>query len=127
MHWRAPADRAGRVRARDLSTLEEIGATATSIASAIKSRVPNTRIEVIDGFSQMGSGSLPGRDLPTCLVAIESADGNPEPLAKSLRLSSPPVFARIARGQLLIDPRTILPGEEPILIEAVVKALGVTA
>lgn len=105
-------------------TLEEIGAAAESIAGAIRARVPGARIEVIDGFSQMGSGSLPGSDLPTRLVAIESAEGDAEPLARRLRLSLPPVFARIARGQLLIDPRTVLPGEEPVLIEVVAEALG---
>jgi L-seryl-tRNA(Ser) seleniumtransferase len=104
-------------------TPKEIHATANSVASAIWSGVPNVRLEVIDGFSQMGSGSLPGHDLPTTLVAIEPADGDPESLARRLRLSSPPVFARIAKGQLLIDPRTVLPGEEAILIEVVVKAL----
>lgn len=105
-------------------TLTEIRASAGRIAGALLKTANSARIEVVDGFSQMGSGSLPGHDLPTSLVAIEPRGGNPEELARRLRLSSPPVFARIAKGHLLLDPRTLLPGDEEILIQVVTTALS---
>jgi L-seryl-tRNA(Ser) seleniumtransferase len=70
----------------------------------------------------MGSGSLPGQDLPTVLVALDSPM-HADDLARRLRESTPAVFARIAKDRVLIDPRTVLPGEEPVLIEVVVAAL----
>jgi L-seryl-tRNA(Ser) seleniumtransferase len=103
----------------------DIDAQARRVADAIAAQSAGMAggVEVIDGFSQVGSGSLPGHDLPTRLVAIAAPHGDPEQLARQLRQGSPPVFARIAKGQLLIDPRTILPGEEPVLIEAITTAM----
>lgn len=102
--------------------LADIETQARQIADAIAPAVPNGRVEVIDGFSQMGSGSLPGHDLPTKLVAVEAPQGA-ERLAWKLRHHTPPVFARIAKARVLIDPRTLLAGEESTLIEALKKAL----
>ncbi|MBI4581320.1 MAG: L-seryl-tRNA(Sec) selenium transferase, partial [Planctomycetes bacterium] len=76
----------------------DVGEQAERIAAALRARAGADRIAVIDGFSQMGSGSLPGHDLPTRLVAIEPADGDPDGLAARLRAGTPPVFARIAHG-----------------------------
>jgi L-seryl-tRNA(Ser) seleniumtransferase len=50
----------------------EIAEQADRLARSIAEQAPGTTVAVIDGFSQMGSGSLPGQDLPTRLVAIES-------------------------------------------------------
>ena len=38
-------------------------------------------------------------------------DRSAERLAASLRAADPPVFARIQDGALLLDPRTLLPGD----------------
>jgi L-seryl-tRNA(Ser) seleniumtransferase len=80
-------------------------------------------VTVIDGFSQMGSGSLPGQDLPTRLVAVQSVSIEAGELALRLRRHQPPVFARIHQGQVLLDPRTLLDGEEPIVVQALVGSL----
>ncbi len=44
-------------------------------------------------------------------------------LAARLRAGPPPVFARVHKGELLLDPRTLLEGEEEMLVAAVVAAL----
>jgi seryl-tRNA(Sec) selenium transferase len=93
-------------------------ATAGSSSSACIADVATT-----DGFSQMGSGSLPTQDLRTRLVAIEPKILQAGELAARLRQNSPPVFTRVHKGQVLIDPRTLQEGEEQVLIEAVVQAL----
>jgi L-seryl-tRNA(Ser) seleniumtransferase len=72
----------------------------------------------------MGSGSLPAQDLPTKLVAVGSQKRTPDELALRLRRHRPAVFARIHKGQLLLDPRTLLDGEEQPLIEALIDALA---
>jgi L-seryl-tRNA(Ser) seleniumtransferase len=103
--------------------LEEIAEQAERIAQAIAQQVPGTDVAVIDGFSQMGSGSLPGQDLPTRLAAVQSPSVEAGELALRLRRHRPPVFARIHQGQVLVDPRTLLDGEEPIVVRALVDAL----
>jgi L-seryl-tRNA(Ser) seleniumtransferase len=104
-------------------TLDEIAAQAERIASAVGERVPDAGVAVIEGYSQMGSGSLPTQDLPTRLVSVTAATVSPSELARRLRQRSPPVFVRVHKGQVLLDPRTLLPGEEAIVVESVIGVL----
>ena len=82
------------------------------------------RWRTASGFSEMGSGSLPTQNLPTTLVAIAPQKISADELAQRLRLHEPPVFARIQNDQVLLDPRTLLEGDEEIVIEAVAAALA---
>jgi L-seryl-tRNA(Ser) seleniumtransferase len=61
---------------------------------------------------------LPGQDLPTRLVAVEAEGIEAGEIARRLRLHSPPVFTRVHRGVVLADPRTLLDGDEEILVAA---------
>lgn len=76
---------------------------------------------IIDGESMVGGGSLPGSTLPTKLVAI-GEDGKrkgsnlAQALAQRLRQSNPPVIGRISEDILLLDPRTVLPEEDKVVI-----------
>jgi L-seryl-tRNA(Ser) seleniumtransferase len=86
---------------------------------------------VVDGQSTVGGGSLPGETLPTRLVAIKlartTAKGEEPPvvqLARLLRAGTPPVIARIERNALLLDPRTVLPGQEAVLIDRLREAMN---
>lgn len=65
---------------------------------------------VTKGESTVGGGSLPGASLPTWLLALDSE--NPETLKAALRRADPPIIARIAGGRVLLDPRTVLAGQE---------------
>ena len=69
----------------------------------------------------MGGGSLPGSTLPTTLLAIESVAV--DALATRLRVGEPPVVARVAGDRLLVDPRTVLPGQEQLLLDALIAAI----
>ncbi|MFW5940161.1 MAG: L-seryl-tRNA(Sec) selenium transferase [Chloroflexota bacterium] len=79
---------------------------------------------VIDGFSTVGGGSLPGSTLPTKVLAIDHP--HVEKLAAALREQRPPVIARLQEDQLLIDPRTVMPWQEEQLLEAVIKCAEVS-
>lgn len=84
---------------------------------------------VIPGQSAIGGGSLPAETLPTWLLKLmpigreaptaEDAGG----LAHALRTASTPIIARVEQGGLLIDPRTVLEGEEEALLAGLVRAL----
>jgi L-seryl-tRNA(Ser) seleniumtransferase len=77
--------------------------------------------EVIPGLSTVGGGSLPGETLPTRLVALRVT--SPDSVAGLLREGEPAVVGRIEAGQLILDPRTVLPGEEQDLLSAVERAV----
>ena len=74
--------------------------------------------QIADGLSRVGGGSLPGSSLPTKLVAIESKDV--EQFAARLRQAANPVIGRIQDERLLLDPRTLLPGQAPVLLQTVI-------
>jgi L-seryl-tRNA(Ser) seleniumtransferase len=101
----------------------EIGEQADRIAAAVRQRSTGAQVEVLDGLSQVGSGSLPAQDLPTRLVALATDDLSAEELARRLRRGRPPVFTRVHEEQVQIDPRTLLPGEEEVLVRVLVTAL----
>ena len=77
--------------------------------------------EVIPGFSTVGGGSLPGETIPTFLLALEIP--NPNRFLARLRSSTPPVIARIEDERVVLDPRTILPEQEPILLSIMEQLL----
>ena len=110
-----------RMLSRDLADLEE---QAERIVMTVKEKTAAPAITTTDGNSQMGSGSLPGQNLPTRLVSVSSQTPSVEEIAARLRRNNPPVFARIQKDELLLDPRTLLEGEEEIVIEALIKALS---
>jgi len=90
------------------------------LAHRLARAIPGAEVEADVGFS--GGGALPARGLPTVVVVVERAD--PEALARALRLGEPAVLARVARGAVRLDPRTLLPGEEDALVSAVGAALA---
>ena len=74
---------------------------------------------LVDGFSAVGGGSLPEHQIATVLLSIT---GPASRLAAALRRGEPPVIARIEKDQCCLDPRTVLKGEDEILIDAVEAA-----
>ena len=57
-------------------------------------------------------------------VGSEGIDGGAETLAKRLRQGGPPIVGRIEGERLLLDPRTVLPGEEDALLRVIREAIG---
>jgi L-seryl-tRNA(Ser) seleniumtransferase len=106
--------RAVRVQQRimDQSTQRPAGSEPASPCAA---PVTVDSIEVVPVESAPGGGSLPGETLPGWALALNVP--RCEETARRLRLGSPPVLTRIHRNQVLIDMRTLLPEEEPLLIE----------
>ena len=102
----------------------DISRQAERIAEALAGRTGEADVSVTDGFSQMGSGSLPAQNLPTRLVTITPGDSRPGELADRLRRWSPPIFARVHKGLVLCDPRTLQDGEEQLLVDGLIEALG---
>jgi L-seryl-tRNA(Ser) seleniumtransferase len=72
--------------------------------------------EVVPSESTIGGGSLPGETLPTW--AFAPPVDQPNDAAARLRQHHPPVIARVAQDRLLLDPRTVLPGQDQVLLDA---------
>ncbi|MFH1031978.1 MAG: L-seryl-tRNA(Sec) selenium transferase [Chloroflexota bacterium] len=81
--------------------------------------------QVVDGESMIGGGSLPGSTLPSKLVAIgghnKKGKSVVQTLAQRLRQAETPVIARISGDALLLDPRSVLPEEDEVVLAALRK------
>lgn len=76
----------------------------------------------VQGESAVGGGSLPGQTLPTTLLSLGGTD--PVRLLARLRDADPPVIARIQDDHVVIDPRTVLPEQDPILVSTLIKNIS---
>ncbi len=80
----------------------------------------NGLAEVVEGESMIGGGSLPGNTLHTRLVAIggkKKGKNTAASLAHWLRCQEPPVVGRINEDVLFLDPRSVLPEEDGVLLQ----------
>ena len=81
-------------------------------------------VAVREGESLLGGGSTPLRSLPSPVIAVEPGGGAAaQRIERRLRADDPPVIARIERGCLLIDLRTVAAAEEADLLRALQAAL----
>jgi L-seryl-tRNA(Ser) seleniumtransferase len=114
-------------RADELPSRQMLLASAESLRP-VAERIA-AQIRTLDGFtaavmsdkSQPGSGSAPGIFLDTFVVQVKHSRRSAFALAHALRLGDPPVFARIQEALLLLDMRTILPGEVHDLTEGIAR------
>jgi L-seryl-tRNA(Ser) seleniumtransferase len=80
-------------------------------------------VAVERGESRAGGGSLPLSRLEGPVASVEPGDLGPDVLAARLREADPPVIARIERGRVILDPRTMSDGEAEVAGDAVRAAL----
>ena len=97
-----------------------------SRAQAWQSRLAElgVAVELAAAESTVGGGSLPGERLPTTVVVITPRQGGATDLLRRLREHEPPVIGRIVEERVLLDPRTVLPDEDDVLVDAVAGALS---
>ncbi len=100
--------------------LVEIGRRASIWADALGGVA-----KVVSGETVVGGGSLPGGALPTKLVAVSRSGWNTaKTISERLRRREVPVIGRIDKDILLLDPRTVLPEEDEIIIQALRDIAG---
>lgn len=104
--------------------IEGIRSRAKKIASGLRRTLKDIKIEVIKDTSKAGGGSLPEAEFPTFAVSIKPAAMSVNELESRLRISIPPVIARIKDGSLLLDARTISKHEIEDIIKAVAGSLS---
>lgn len=109
-----------------IPALRMIGQSAEEIrerAERLAARIPGA--EVVAGQSVIGGGSTPDQSIPTWLIAVRCADvvKTERQLRKTNYEHHSPVVARIEDGRLILDLRTVFPGEEPELLAVLLGAL----
>jgi L-seryl-tRNA(Ser) seleniumtransferase len=97
------------------TSVEEIAERSRAITSSLPSA------EVLEGVSVTGGGSMPGRTVDTTLIVINVE--HPVKLLTTLRHHDPPVIARIERGSVVLDLRTVDPADDAHVEEALRSGL----
>jgi L-seryl-tRNA(Ser) seleniumtransferase len=116
---------------------EEIAKRAQKFCDELRSALPaDVKVEILPGFSVIGGGSTPDQQLPTTLIAISTPRHSAAQLEERLRKpraasedggipsTATPVIARIEDKRLILDLRTVHPGEEDEVAGALAAALA---
>jgi L-seryl-tRNA(Ser) seleniumtransferase len=115
--WRAfPVYRAA---AAALAELEERGRRI--LDAAFSSAGDALSGEVVASSAAFGGGTSPEKLFPSRALAIRGRDLSADALAASLRTARPPIVARVEKGVVLLDLRSIAP-EEDALVTAALRA-----
>jgi L-seryl-tRNA(Ser) seleniumtransferase len=99
--------------------IEELKKRATKLKKMIEKAGTSLEVRVAEGESATGGGSLPTTPLKTWVVALSSPTLSAGEICYQLRQYEPPVMARIKNEEVLLDVRTLLEGEDAIVVEAV--------
>ncbi len=81
-------------------------------------------LAVEDEVSEVGGGATPVTEFPTRVLSAKPKSMSAGDLAIRLRHCTVPVCARVKGGAVLLDPRTILDGEEKHVIQAFREVMG---
>ena len=80
---------------------------------------------VVSARTMVGGGSLPEEGVGTWVASIPCGEGAAR-AASALRLGSPAIVARVERGNLVLDPRTVDERDDATVAEALRPALEAT-
>lgn len=100
------------------ASLAELGRRAEALASGARATLT---AEVVETTAVAGGGAGAESTLPSRGVALRWAVGSAEQLAAALRGRELPVVARIEKGAVILDLRTIAPSEDALVLEALVE------
>jgi L-seryl-tRNA(Ser) seleniumtransferase len=98
------------------ASLLEIEARAEAIVA--KLRAAGIEAKVVDSSASVGGGAFPTAAIPSLAIALSR---KPQEVEKKLRLGDPAVIGRISEGNLLLDLRSVLPREDELLAEAIIR------
>ncbi len=96
--------------------LEDVARRARSFARRIKREKLPWSVEVVESVSELGGGSTPGEEIPSMAVALAAGPVTADELARELRTGKPCIFPYTRGNHVLFDLRTMLPGDENLVI-----------
>jgi L-seryl-tRNA(Ser) seleniumtransferase len=103
---------------------QELGPRADRIASALLASVPGLSARVVDGDGEVGGGALPLERLRGRVVELRHADLTTPELERHARTADPAVIGTVRGGAFRVDPRTLLEGEDDVLVATLARAWG---
>ena len=108
---------------REIPVLSMLTAPVKDIearAEAVAAKLRDVRIDVnvASSSASVGGGAFPTAAIPSRAIVLSR---NAQEAEKRLRLGEPTVIGRISERSLLLDLRSVLPREDDLLAEAIMK------
>lgn len=100
---------------------ETVKGRAAKLKKRLDKEASGLRARVIETESATGGGSLPDSPLKSFGLAVTAPGLSADALSRKLRQHEPPVIARIEAEEVVLDMRTLLPGDDRIIAEALVS------
>jgi len=130
LDWTLRAVAEGRAE-QEIPTLRQLGESLAAVEKrargllALIEKVAGAGLtaELEETRAPVGGGSLPGFELPSRAVTLRGAIGA-EQLCAALRRGPVPVLARVRDDRVQLDARTLLPGDEALVVSALQRALS---
>jgi len=108
-------------------SFQEVRRRAENLIRELRPELPldEVEIDVVDSTSLVGGGSTPAQSLPSKVIRIASARYSAAKLEQRLRRAPAGVslIGRVEDDRLILDLRTVLPEQEPLLIKTLAAAL----
>jgi len=103
----------------------ELDRQARALARRVRRRFgARVQVEVVDSEGRAGGGALPLAPLPSRALALTVAPLASQELEARLRQAATPVIGRVERGVVLLDLRTLLPGDQEALLASLGEVLA---
>lgn len=100
------------------TSIEALRQRAEQLASQLKGYDAVKDVAIVDDITYLGGGSVPTQAIPTCCLSIDSGNRSIDSLATQLRSAKTSVVGRIHQDRLLLDLRSLLPAQDPLLVAA---------
>lgn len=107
------------------ASLDELHRRAKGIQRRIRRAKATISLQIVEGESALGGGSLPATPIRTWLLAATLPDCSAAEFAAQLRRHEPPVITRITDNTVVLDMRTLLPGEDKQVSDALIKLCNI--
>jgi len=105
----------------------ELDRQARLLARRLRRRFgPRLQVNVVSTEARAGGGSLPQAPLPSRALALTLPPLAPQDLEVRLRRAETPIIGRLEHGVVLLDLRTLLPGDQEAIMAALAEALADT-
>jgi L-seryl-tRNA(Ser) seleniumtransferase len=103
---------------RAQAVIAEVESSIERVAGTAKPKAMRLKLELCDGESIIGGGAAPSAVLPTIVISLSHSDLSADRLSTVLRSGNPAVIARVEEGRVLLDLRTVFPGQDANLASA---------
>jgi L-seryl-tRNA(Ser) seleniumtransferase len=97
---------------------------AQQVVKKLKNLSQSLSVATVELSSEVGGGSLPDVLIPSFGIALQPLKISVETFEEKLRNLEVAIIGRIEKGKLLVDMRTILKEDEPLLVKGIETALA---